>query len=111
MIRGMQARALFRRKRAKAIVQRQMLYFVARAFVSSARVANRIREEMRKKNVRRAGKSCPYRSLSISRGLWKRAVGGYGMGWGGEKIRMLLSGVNRAMTTHPLVETGYCPCY
>lgn len=52
MARGMQARALFRRKRAKAIVQRQMLFFITKAFVASAKVAKRIREEMRKKHVR-----------------------------------------------------------
>lgn len=54
MARGMQARALFRRKRASAIVRRQMLFFISRAFVASARVARKIREEMRKKNVRRS---------------------------------------------------------
>lgn len=52
MARGMQARALFRRKRAQAMVQRQMLFFLTRAFVASAKVARRIREEMRKKHVR-----------------------------------------------------------
>ncbi|CAM9504447.1 unnamed protein product, partial [Ectocarpus fasciculatus] len=51
MARGMQARALFRRKRARALVQRQMLFFLARAYVASAKVARRIREEMRKKNA------------------------------------------------------------
>ncbi|CAM9950179.1 unnamed protein product [Scytosiphon promiscuus] len=51
MARGMQARALFRRKRAQAIVQRQMLFFLTRAFVASAKVAKKIREEMRKKHA------------------------------------------------------------
>eukprot|EP00752_Nemacystus_decipiens_P013794 g12246.t1 len=51
MIRGMQARALFRRVRARALVQRQMLFFITRAFVASAKVARRIREEMRKKHA------------------------------------------------------------
>lgn len=53
MARGMQARARFRRRRAQAMVKRQMLFFLTRAFVASAKVARRIREEMRKKNVRR----------------------------------------------------------
>eukprot|EP00903_Cladosiphon_okamuranus_P016056 g14823.t1 len=51
MARGMQARALFRRKRAQAMVQRQMLFFITRAFVASAKVARKIREEMRKKHA------------------------------------------------------------
>ncbi|CAM9499132.1 unnamed protein product, partial [Ectocarpus sp. 12 AP-2014] len=51
MARGMQARALFRRKRARKMVQRQMLFFLARAYVASAKVARKIREEMRKKNA------------------------------------------------------------
>ncbi|CAB1100557.1 unnamed protein product [Ectocarpus sp. CCAP 1310/34] len=51
MARGMQARALFRRKRAQVMVQRQMLFFLARAYVASVKVARKIREEMRKKNV------------------------------------------------------------
>ncbi|CBJ33282.1 C2H2 zinc finger protein [Ectocarpus siliculosus] len=51
MARGMQARALFRRKRARKMVQRQMLFLLARAHVASAKVARRIREEMRKKNA------------------------------------------------------------
>lgn len=33
------------------MVQRQMLFFLARAYVASAKVARRIREETRKKNV------------------------------------------------------------
>lgn len=58
MARGMQARALFRRKRAQAIVQRQMLFFLTRAFVASAKVARKIREEMRKKHVRQGAGQC-----------------------------------------------------
>lgn len=55
IVRGMQARALFRKVKARALVQRQMLFFLTRAFVASAKVARRIREEMRKKNVSEAG--------------------------------------------------------
>lgn len=47
----MLARAFFRRKRAKAIVRRQMLFQIAKMFVGSARIARKVREEMFKKNV------------------------------------------------------------
>lgn len=52
LVRGMLARVLFKRTRAKALVARQMLFYIARCFLSSARVAKRIREEMRRKHVR-----------------------------------------------------------
>lgn len=52
MVRGMQARVRFHRKRAEAVLKRQMLFLTARAHMASARIARRIREEMRRKNVR-----------------------------------------------------------
>lgn len=70
MIRGMQARALFRKVKARALVQRQMLFFLSRAFVASAKVARRIREEMLKKNVSRemqAGRRGRLDTLQLSR--------------------------------------------
>lgn len=52
VVRGMQARQLFRRLRAQAIVQRWLSVVTAKTFVNTMREAARIRTGMRRKNVR-----------------------------------------------------------
>lgn len=42
----------YRRKLAERVVSRQMTFYIARSYMASARVARRVREEMRQKNVR-----------------------------------------------------------